>query len=184
MDARALKSRNALTEAGIELLSLNPSASLKEIAAYAGVGRATLYRHFESREQLIHEIAVETLCMMGELLKPSYDSAATAVEAIKRTFCALLPLGNRYHFLLLLWDVIEQSDEAMQVYNSQLSSLHTLIEQAKKEGTVNPELSTDWVVSLIDSMLYIGWTSIAKGQMTAEEVIEQALHSLMHGIAR
>ena len=54
-DARA--NRAALLEAAIELFaSHGPTVAYEEIAVAAGVGRATLYRHFPTREDLLAAI--------------------------------------------------------------------------------------------------------------------------------
>ena len=43
--------------AGIETLLADRSAGMSEIARNAGIGRATLYRHFETREALVKKLA-------------------------------------------------------------------------------------------------------------------------------
>ncbi|MEM1316029.1 MAG: helix-turn-helix domain-containing protein, partial [Pseudomonadota bacterium] len=48
-----LSSRDAILEAAFQLYARRPDASLAEVAQRAGVGRATLHRHFGSREALI-----------------------------------------------------------------------------------------------------------------------------------
>ena len=48
LDARIKRSRTAIIEAGLECLNQNNEASLTDIANQAGVGRATLYRLFET----------------------------------------------------------------------------------------------------------------------------------------
>ena len=61
---KRLPARQAIAEAGFELLSRNPGASLSEIAEHAGVGRATLHRHFASREALLIALAHQAIAEM------------------------------------------------------------------------------------------------------------------------
>jgi serine phosphatase RsbU (regulator of sigma subunit) len=42
-----------IIEAAVELLESQPAASIEQIAAAAGVGRATVYRHFSTRTELV-----------------------------------------------------------------------------------------------------------------------------------
>ena len=42
-----------IIEAAVELLDRQPGASIEQIAAAAGVGRATVYRHFATRTELV-----------------------------------------------------------------------------------------------------------------------------------
>ena len=46
--------KEAVIDAAIDTLARNPGASLSEIAARAGVGRASLHRHFSSRGRSRH----------------------------------------------------------------------------------------------------------------------------------
>ena len=102
-DPRAHRSRTLLMEAGIEVLSQNIDASLSDIAATAGVGRATLYRHFETREELILALGKESLDQTDQACAHIIENGIAGREAIEAIFCAVLPLGNRFHFLLLMW---------------------------------------------------------------------------------
>ena len=53
--------RRAIVDAAIRLWAVNPGASLSEVALRAGVGRATLHRHFHGRDALV--TAVARICL-------------------------------------------------------------------------------------------------------------------------
>lgn len=55
----ALRSRRAILDAAHRLYLNGGDASFAEIADAAGVGQATVYRHFESREDLLATLAEE-----------------------------------------------------------------------------------------------------------------------------
>jgi AcrR family transcriptional regulator len=70
-----------------------PQASLIEIARTAGVGSATLYRHFPSREALlaaVYQSQVETLSAEAEELLQSDASPISALDTWLRAFAAHL----------------------------------------------------------------------------------------------
>jgi len=52
----AALNRTRLTEAGRHLLAEYPDATMSQIAAEAGVGRGTAYRHFPSRDDLVDAV--------------------------------------------------------------------------------------------------------------------------------
>lgn len=66
-----MKSRDDLLDAALRELNRRPTATMADIAAAIGVSRATLHRHFASREALVLEIAERSL-----------DSWAAAQRAI------------------------------------------------------------------------------------------------------
>ncbi len=68
-DAQA--NRDRLLEVARDALAANPHASLNSIAKEAGVGAATLYRHFRSRESLVlgvYRKEIETLVALAPAL--------------------------------------------------------------------------------------------------------------------
>lgn len=183
-DARATRSREALINAGIQLFLKNPGASLKEVAEFAGVGRATLYRHFDTRDQLIQEIAQESLTMTDAVMNPIKQQQLSAEESIIAIFHAIMPMADRYHFLLSLWSIAGDNEEVMMTYMRQLSELNELVERARSEGFIRDELSNEWIVITIDTMVYSGWWLISEGQCTPEQAAEQAVMTLFNGIAK
>lgn len=56
-----MQSRDEVLDAALRCLNADPTASMGDVAAAVGVGRATLHRHFASREALVHEIAERSL---------------------------------------------------------------------------------------------------------------------------
>ena len=182
-DARSVRSRRALMDAGIELFLQNPSASLKEIAAHAGVGRATLYRQFESREQLVQALAVECFELKEQKLAPIKDQNLSAKETLEHTFKLLMPMSNRFHFLLSLWNIAEQDPEVMALYNRQLFDLVALVEKGKKEGSIDASLDSNWLVCLIDSLMFSGWWMMVNMHMTPEAAADHAIKSLFSGVS-
>ncbi len=62
MRADAQRSRGQLLDAACALITeVGPQVSLEAIARRAGVGIATLYRHFPRREDLVTAVAVDVL---------------------------------------------------------------------------------------------------------------------------
>lgn len=78
----AARNRAAIVEAARRLFQRDgATASLEEIARTAGVGSATLHRHFRSRQALLDVVFiddVERLCAEGELMAAD-ESDADAV---------------------------------------------------------------------------------------------------------
>ena len=180
-DPRADRSRVALLEAGISLLSENPNATLSEIALTAGVGRATLYRHFETREQLLIELATVSLSETDRACAHILEKKIKGREAIEEIFIAVMPLANRFHFLLSLWSEIGKDKFLKEAYERQLSQLEIRINEAKAEKNIDKTIPNDWLVSLIDNLLYTGWHYIGSGSLSSEQASKLAIRSFFNG---
>ena len=181
LDLRAQRSRLALIEAGIELFIQNPNASLSDVATFAGVGRATLYRHFESRDDLIRTIAQDSLEKTDEVLLPLRQKKLKARELIEEGLKVIVPLAKHYHFLLSLWNIAAEDKKVMAIYKRQLKDLSALIDEAKKQKAINKNLSTDWIVSMYDCVLYTSWYMVGQG-MSEQDVIDHAITSFFSGV--
>jgi AcrR family transcriptional regulator len=86
--ADALKNRDHILEVAHDAFSAFPQTSLNEIAKRAGVGPATLYRHFPTREALILAVYQHDI---GRLVKsvPELLDKHQALEAFRRWFDTL-----------------------------------------------------------------------------------------------
>ena len=182
-DPRVGRSRRAILDAAIELLLVQPSASLSDIAQKAGVGRATLYRHFDTREQLVLELVTESLAITEQVLRPILDAGLDARETLEQTLPAAMRVADRYHFLLLLWTIGDSHPKVTRIYAQLLEELSALIERGKREKAIDPELSTDWIVALIDSLVYAGWWGIQTQGLSAQQAGEHAARVLFDGIS-
>ncbi len=181
-DPRANRSRQALMEAGIEALLQNPSASLTEIATLAGVGRATLYRHFQTREQLIQELARESLELTDAAREPIKAQGLKGREGIEAMLYAIMPFADRFHFLFSLWNIAEDDPSVIAIYEQQLEELAELVEQGKQAGSINTELTTSWIVTSIDSLIYAGSWMVRSGECDAQTAAKSAVQTLFGGI--
>lgn len=181
-DPRATRSRTALLNAGVETLLQNSNATLTEIAQVAGVGRATLYRHFQTREQLIIELAAESLMATDQACAHIRSKEMKGREAIEAIFTSVMPLADRFHFLLSLWSYVETNETLKTTYHAQLSQLKARIKEAKLDSSIDESLPEEWLVCLMDNLLYTGWYCIATGSLSASEASKLAIRSFFDGM--
>ncbi len=178
-DERIIQSEKAIIEAGITALLANPNAGMSEIAAAAGVGRATLYRHFETREALIQALAIECFKEIDEATNSLRN--LTAQAAIEAAFDVLMPLVDRYRFLANLWSIALDSKEVRRIEKRQQKEMHALIEQAKKEGAIDKKLPTVWVSTFFDNTLTTAWMLVESGDIKIKEASKYCKRSFFNG---
>lgn len=98
--------RQALVDAALRLIELRgPTGfTLSEAAKQAGVTPAAVYRHFEGREDLIAEAALQGYEIFGDLMQFAYESGQpSALRAFEATGRAYLAFARRYpgHYIAM-----------------------------------------------------------------------------------
>ena len=167
--AKVTQSRLAIEEAGISVLLRNPDAGMSEIALAAGIGRATLYRHYDSREVLVQALARKCLDETDVLVQPIKQAGLQGRAAIEATIEVLTPMAARFRFLMSLWVIAAEDKAVNQIYQRQLEELSELVVQAQAAGEIDPDLSVTWVVYLFDAILNNAWLMVESGEMNTDE---------------
>jgi AcrR family transcriptional regulator len=82
-DARATRTRAALTRAILRLLRQKPfdRITIRDIATEAGIGYATFFRHYDSKEMLLHDVAADEIGMLLSLARPAFEAADMRASA-------------------------------------------------------------------------------------------------------
>jgi TetR/AcrR family transcriptional repressor of mexCD-oprJ operon len=177
--ADAQRNRAALLEAAAEVLAVEPSASLAEVAARAGLGRATLYRHFESREALRAAIREEALLQASEALDAASLDAFPAREAVGRAVSALVPLGMR--FRILLAEGADADPEFLAARDTALRPLWKVLERGLTEGDLDPAARPAWVAMMLAGLLVTAARAAAAGVIPVEQAGELVCRALFDG---
>lgn len=173
-------SRDAIIEAAFSVLSSDPSASLSVIAERSGVGRATLHRHFASREDLIRTLALIAIAEMDEAAEAALKDAPSYAEAFRRLFAVLIPLGDKHGFLAL--EPIDNDPDISSEYARQERETRELVDEAKADGLFDQSVPTDWIVRAFENLLYAAWESVKSGQATHTQATELAWRTLFSGL--
>jgi AcrR family transcriptional regulator len=181
-DARIQRSSMAIIQAAMIALNQNPNAAFKDIAQQAGVGRATLYRLFDSKERLIEAILDQCLTTFDAETKHIETQARSIKNAIELLFAAILPLHHELQFLINVNESNIKSPELLQRFQTQQDEMIQLIEDGKREGCIAKKLPSHWVVNLIDGVLYTAWAMRKNHGYTDDQLVELSMMTLFNGI--
>src|SRR4051794_20486317 len=82
-----------LLDAAVKVLVLDPSASLAEIAAAAGIGRTTLHKHYATRDDLLRAVGHRAidLCEQAAESAERSDADDGGLRALAE---AMVPIGS------------------------------------------------------------------------------------------
>ena len=173
-----LTARDAIVTAAISVLHEHPTASLQEIALKAGVGRATLHRHFSSREVLLNQISLQCMDEMETAIGAAEQDGDTSYERLVKLFAITIPMGNRYNFLQQASD----DEEIRHRYAAQLKWLEGLAVSLVQDGVLDAAVPLRWVVAQIDQLIWMGWRLVESGELTASDASALAVRTLIHGV--
>ena len=174
------KSRDAIVEAAFAVFSEQPNASLGDVAARAGVGRATLHRYFPSRADLIRALSLVATQELNHAVEAATASAQSATEALSLALHAIVPLANRQWFLAQDWQDIDP--ETAAAYAAEREELRTMIAAAKREGTFAGDVPTEWLVEAYENLIYAAWSLVRADEATPRQAADLAWRTLTQGL--
>ncbi|WP_217915307.1 TetR family transcriptional regulator [Miltoncostaea marina] len=152
------RSEELLLEVAADVLAARPQASMAEIAAAAGVSRATLYRTFPNREALLERMAVAALAEAGRRLDDSHLDAVPCEEAVARAARALLSVGSRY---AVLNGAAGPVDEAAAERIG--APLRRLVQRGQAEGALRADVPAEWLLQMWGGLLRAGLRIAGEG---------------------
>ncbi|MEM7120481.1 MAG: TetR/AcrR family transcriptional regulator [Pseudomonadota bacterium] len=173
-------SRDSILDAATYVLAHNPGASLGEIALKAGVGRATLHRHFAKREDLIRDLALRSIEEVNAAVADTVDMDADPPTALRQLFAATVPLGDKYQFLCS--EMSGYDAEVSAVYETQLVWLVPVVERLQADGHLGQHVSTDWAITMIDAIIWAAWSAVHDGSIARRDAAQLAYETFMNGL--
>jgi AcrR family transcriptional regulator len=167
------RTRQAILDAAIEVLARNPAASLGDVAAAAGVGRTTLHRYFAERADLMTALRGEAAHRLARAHDRARIGDDTGADAIRRLCQEYFDLGD---VLSLLFN--EQLAGDWSGTGACDEEFEAMVRRGHRDGSVDRELPASWIVSLIWSQLYAGWSYLAEHGVSRHEALRLVLRSV------
>jgi AcrR family transcriptional regulator len=178
--ADAARNVHRIVEVAARLLGTDPSLGMADVATAAGVSRATVYRHFPTREALIGAIQRQAVEQSERALLDCRLEEGTATEALRRLCTAWLDVAERYAFTPLGHAL----DDETRAHRRRIlgEPLRALIERGKASGEFTSAVSTEWCVRAFGALLLAGARAVGDGALTHEEAPAAVFASLHEGL--
>lgn len=180
--ADALRNRAALLDAAADVLAVAPQASLSEVATRAGLGRATLYRHFDSREALRVAIREEALSRAAAALAGEDLTSCGTREALRRAAAVLVPLGMR--FRILLTEGSDTDPGFLAARNEALEPLWEVLARGVESGELSATTSIAWLGMVLAGLLMSAVRAAGAGLIDPTEAGALVADSFIDGFGR
>jgi len=178
--ADAERNVRAIIDAAIVLLAAEPDASMERVATAAGVGRATVYRHFASRDHLVRAILDRALQDARDAVVGSDPGQGTAPEALGRAVEALLKVADRYR---LVRSIAPHDAELRQRAEEVGAPLTAIIQRGQREGSFRTDLSARWGAAALGALMQAMTVQLIDGDVRDRDAARLLLTTLVDGIA-
>ena len=177
---RQKRTREKVINLAMHVLAKNPKASLNDIAEAAEIGRATLFRYFKSRKQLIHELIVEADRKLENATTPIIDKELDARSTLEEFIKVLVPLGASFHFLNSE-HLHTEGSEIDALYRNQLVRIKELAKRLRTEKVVAADIPLAWIAAVLDNLIYTAWVTVMDGDIAPNDAPGLVLYSFLHG---
>lgn len=156
--ADARRNREMIVAAAEDLFGRDgANASLEEIARRAGVGSATLHRHFPTRKNLLETVYfdhVAELCDAAESLAADRDPAEALIEWL-RLVAARATVNNGLAVAMAAED--GGAAGSLQSCHAMVATAGSvLLERAIESGAVRPDVDIRDLLGLINALARVG----------------------------
>lgn len=155
------------------------AASMEEVAEAAGVGRATLYRYFPSREALLRALeaaAVEQLCV--KIAEAELDTVPVA-EGIARLNRGFLDAGDKYVALLRAG---RKTTDARVIEHRIAAPVRALIHRGVQDGTLRADIPPEMLLGMFTALLESALQMTAQARLGIEAASAAITTAFLTGV--
>jgi AcrR family transcriptional regulator len=172
----AERTRRAILDAAADLLQVDHDSSHADIAAAAGVGRASVYRHFPERSDLVAALLGEMLGRL-ECLAAAHDGPVPLIDLLRATAreqaqCqGLISIMRRDGLAPAQLEAL--GDQARALFADPFAA-------AQRDGVVRPDLALDDMLLLLE--MVEGALAPVADPIVRGETAARALDLVLQGV--
>jgi TetR/AcrR family transcriptional regulator, mexCD-oprJ operon repressor len=184
MRADAARNVQRIVEAAAPLLAADPHLGMADVAAAASVSRATVYRHFATREALLSAIYEHSVAQGEASLHACRLGEGSAGDALRRLIGAWLDVSERYGFPQLVTHADFVASEAMREHRRRVlgEPLVALLRRGRASGEFSSPLSPEWAAAVFGALLLAGARAVAEGTLAREDAPDVVHRTLLEGL--
>lgn len=169
-------------ESATRTLASNPSATLAEVAAAAGVSRTTIFSRYPTRAALLEAVALDGIAHLESAYQTADARTSTtpAIEVLTSLVTQLIPLGPRIAYLFR-----ERSLDDNRSVQSRLMSLQAtdidLLQRAQAEGHLRRDVPITWLTRSLDALVFAAWEGVDAGDLAPRDAPNLVITTFLQG---
>lgn len=181
MTATKSRDREELLLNLVNALADQPRASMGQLASMVGLSRATLCRHFPSRDTMVLAMSEAGITSAKLAITRARPNEGSPEQAINRLIEELLPIVELYTYV----DQQGHADEELEARVQPLrASLITLFQQWQGSGALRVDLPAAWLVESMSALLRSAATMIRSGRLARRDAAQSVFDLLWRGMSK
>lgn len=172
------RTREAILRAASSALRTHERAGMADIATASGVSRATLYRHFATREKLLLEMGRFAAEESVRALDAANIDAVPAAEGLARMTRALLTVGREF------WVVSRHHSRLWPEEESVRDRMRALADRGQREGVLRTDLPGEQLAALHGSLVLGALSVEPLSRLGVEDATDAIVRLFLEGAAR
>jgi AcrR family transcriptional regulator len=162
--ADARRNEAHILDCTAELIAVNPSATLEQIAMRAGVSRVTLHARFRSRNALMDALTDRSVTEVTAALAAARPEEGPAGEALERVLVAAWETIGRYRGLVIVNQRLDPAVLRARL-GPAIAPLLPLIRRGQQAGEFDPELPVQWLLTVMLDLIHAASRQVSTGAM-------------------
>jgi len=176
--AEAARNHERLMRAAREVLAANPDAPMARVASHAGVGVATLYRRYASREALVAETWLESVREVEAQARVALDRAGMFPWGAFVGFMTASVASGMGALAAALAQAPAPGRDLVAAERSMNAAIDELLQVAQKAGAVRSDVGVEDLRLLLEQLHAVRAADAAREATLRRRYLELALQAL------
>jgi TetR/AcrR family transcriptional repressor of mexCD-oprJ operon len=182
--ADAARNVERILKTAARVLADDRGAGMADVAAAAGLARATLYRHFPTRDDLLAAIRAQAYDEAGAAIAACRLEEGPASDALRRLIEALVAVGDRYRFLQSEAEGEPAGAPRSKREDRLRQPLLALIQRGQANGEFARDLTPRWAARTLGALIPAALRAIEEGDLSSKDAASVLYRTTLRGLSK